>query len=212
MTGVEPEVSQRAGSETDRGPLGRIIGWLYVIGGGIGLAAAAALLLEKITSLEDTGYVPSCDISPILSCGSVMVTPQAEAFGFPNPIIGVAGFAVLVTVGMVLLTGFRPPRWFWLGLQLGTTFGVVFIHWLIYQSLYEIGALCPYCMVVWAVTIPIFWYTTLHNLERGHFSSGGAGTVGSALVRFHSVALVVWFLVIVVLILQRFWTYWSGLF
>ena len=45
------------------------------------------------------------------------------------------------------------------------TFGVVFVHWLIFQSLYVIGALCPYCMVVWAVTIPIFWYVTLHNLR-----------------------------------------------
>ena len=32
---------------------------------------------------------------------------------------------------------------------------MVFIHWLIFQSLYRIGALCPYCMVVWAVTIPL---------------------------------------------------------
>ena len=31
----------------------------------------------------------------------------------------------------------------------------VFMHWLIFQSLYRIGALCPYCMVVWAVTIPL---------------------------------------------------------
>ncbi|PRC62285.1 hypothetical protein C6A85_03910, partial [Mycobacterium sp. ITM-2017-0098] len=30
-----------------------------------------------------------------------------------------------------------------------------FVHWLIFQSLYRIGALCPYCMVVWAVTIPL---------------------------------------------------------
>ena len=25
-----------------------------------------------------------------------------------------------------------------------------------FKVLYEIGALCPYCMVVWAVTIPLF--------------------------------------------------------
>ena len=31
----------------------------------------------------------------------------------------------------------------------------MFVHWLIFQSLYRIGALCPYCMVVWAVTIPL---------------------------------------------------------
>ena len=31
----------------------------------------------------------------------------------------------------------------------------MFVHWLIFQSLYRIGALCPYCMVVWAVTISL---------------------------------------------------------
>lgn len=64
----------------------------------------------------------------------------------------------------------RPlRRWFWLGLQAGTTAAVVFIHWSIFQSLYRIDALCPYCMVVWVVTIPLFWYTTLHNLRAGDF-------------------------------------------
>ncbi len=41
------------------------------------------------------------------------------------------------------------------GLAAGTLLGTVFVHWLIFQSLYRIGALCPYCMVVWAVTIPL---------------------------------------------------------
>ncbi len=75
---------------------------------------------------------------------------------FPNPLLGIASFAVVTTLGVVLLTGAVLPRWVWLGLQAGVTFGVVFVHWLIYQSLYVIGALCPYCMVVWAVTIPLF--------------------------------------------------------
>ena len=118
--------------------------------------------------------------------------PQAEAFGFPNPLIGIASFAVVVTIGVVLLSGFAAPRWFWLGMQLGTTFGVVFVHWLIYQSLYQIGALCPYCMAVWVVTIPIFWYTTLHNLERGHLPTGGIHTPILGLVRFHTLVPVLW--------------------
>ena len=71
-----------------------------------------------------------------------MVTDQASAFGPPNPFIGIAGFSVFVTVGVALLSGARLAKWFWLGLQLGATFAVVFVHWLIDQSLYEIGKLC----------------------------------------------------------------------
>src|SRR3546814_12772147 len=92
-----------------------------------------------------------------------MSTEQAEVFGFPNPIIGVAGFAIVTTVGVALVAGARLQRWFWWGLQAGTTFGVVFIHWLMFQSLYRIDALCPYCMVVWAVINPQFCSTTHPN-------------------------------------------------
>jgi uncharacterized membrane protein len=185
-------------------PFARMLPWLLVIGGILGFAAAFVLTVERIELLKNPAYVPSCSISPILSCGSVMTKPQAEAFGFPNPLIGIAGFAVVVTIGVALLAGSRFPRWIWLGLQAGATFGVVFIHWLIYQSLYSIGALCPYCMVVWAVTIPIFWYVTLHNLKHQRWAR--------VLVENHAVVLTVWLLGIVGLILLRFWDYWISLF
>ena len=192
-------------------PSRRVV-WVLVVGGLIGLAAAFTLLVEKIALLKDPAYVPSCSINPILSCGSIMRTPQAEAFGFPNPILGVAGFAAVTTIGVALLAGATFRRWFWLGLQAGTVFGVTFIHWLIFQSLYRIGALCPYCMVVWVVTIPLFWYTTLHNLRAGHLSTPSRLR---AVVRnaeaYHGVVLTVWFLLVAGLIANRFWDYWSTL-
>ena len=202
---------------TDAAPAGRSAGegamrWLYAVCGAVGLVAAFTLLVEKIALLEDASYVPSCSINPILSCGSIMKTDQAEAFGFPNPIIGVAGFAVIATVGMAMFAGGAFRRWFWLGLQAGTTFGLVFVHWLIFQSLYRIDALCPYCMVVWAVTIPLFWYVTLRNLDA-IASPLAAGVRRSVTVvrNLHGVVLTVWFLLITAAILQRFWLYWSTL-
>ncbi|MPY77296.1 MAG: Vitamin K epoxide reductase [Actinophytocola sp.] len=193
----------RATPVTGESSLERVVRWLYLVGGGIGLLASFVLMVEKVALLEDASYVPTCSLNPVLSCGSVMTTPQAAAFGVPNPLLGIAGFAMLVTAGGALASGFRPPRWFWLALQAGTTFGVLFVHWLIWQSLYTIGALCPYCMVVWAVTIPLFWYTTLHNLSHR--------PVGALLARYHSFVLTLWFVVIIALIGVRFWDYWSTL-
>ncbi|GAB2752133.1 vitamin K epoxide reductase family protein [Salinifilum aidingensis] len=185
------------------------LGWLYVIGGAIGLVSSFALIIEKLHSLTNSDYVPSCSVNPIVSCGSVMDSSQAALFGFPNPLIGIAAFPVVVTTGVALLSGYTAPRWFWLGMQAGTTLALVFIHWLIWSTLYSIGALCPYCMVVWVVVIPTFWYTTLHNLRAGNF--GGGRAAGAVLARFHSLVLAVWFLVIVVLLLQRFWDFWITL-
>lgn len=197
-------------SALDRGP--RSLATLYAIAGSVGLAAAFTLLVEKIELLTDPTYVPSCSINPILSCGSVMRTEQAEAFGFPNPIIGVVGFAVILTVGMARLAGAEFQRWFWWGLQAGVTFAVVFVHWLIFQSLYRLDALCPYCMVVWVVTIPLFWYTTLHNVRACCSDRRGSDTtIARTLAEYHGVALTVWYLTIAALIAQRFWDYWSTL-
>ena len=182
---------------------------LLAIAGAVGFVAAFVLAVERIALLEDPDYVPTCSFNPILSCGSVMQTWQAEAFGFPNPLIGIAAFAVVTTVGVVLLTGASLPRWFWLGLDAGALFGVVFVHWLIVQSLYSIGALCPYCMVVWVVTIPIFWYVTVHNLQAGHLPA--PASLRRFVVRNRGLVLAAWYLVVAGLVLVRFWEYWASL-
>jgi uncharacterized membrane protein len=190
----------------------RRLALVLTIGGAVGLLASAVLLIEKIALLEDPDYIPTCSINPILSCGSVMTTAQAEAFGFPNPIIGIAGFAVVLTTGVVLLTGATLTRWYWLGIQAGVTFGVVFVHWLAFQSLYRIGALCPYCMVVWVVTIPLFLYVTLGNLRSGALPTPGPlrGAVRTV-DQYHGVVLTAWYLLIAGLITERFWYYWQTL-
>jgi uncharacterized membrane protein len=149
------------------GFLARATPWILTISGIVGTAAAFALILDRIALLKDPAFVPSCTISPLLPCGSVMTSPQAEVFGFPNALIGLVAFPIVTTVGVVALAGGSIPRWVWLGLQVGTVGGLVFVHWLIGQSLYAIGTLCPYCMIVWIVTITVFCYTTLHTPDGG---------------------------------------------
>ncbi|MFF0110093.1 vitamin K epoxide reductase family protein [Streptomyces hirsutus] len=213
MTVAAPATGARVPGSRGGEPVGRrLVAWVLTVGGAIGFLAAFTLTVEKIALLKDPSYSPSCSINPVLSCGSVMNTPQAEVFGFPNPLLGIAGFAVVTTVGVVLLTGAVLPRWLWWGLQAGVVCGLVFVHWLIFQSLYRIGALCPYCMIVWAVMIPVFWYTTLHAVTRGNLPVPGAvRRTASALARYHGVVLTCWYLAIAVLILERFWLYWTTL-
>lgn len=200
-------------SPTDPTPIrtGRL-GLLLVVAGTVGLIAAAVLLIEKIELIKDPDYVPTCSINPILSCGSVMNTGQAEAFGFPNPIIGIAGFTAVLTTGVAIHAGATFRRWYWLGLQTGVTFGIGFVHWLIFQSLYRIGALCPYCMAVWIVTIPTFVHVTLHNLRVGHLPTPARlDRAVSMLNNYAGVVITAWYLTITALIARRFWDYWQTL-
>jgi uncharacterized membrane protein len=136
----------------------------------------------------------------------VMVTPQASAFGFPNPLIGIVSFTIVVVTGVLAVAGVRLPRWYWVGLAAGTLLGVGFVHWLIFQSLYRIGALCPYCMVVWAVTIPLLVVVASIALQplRSHALARGVYQW-----RWSLTAL--WFTGLLLLILVRFWDYWSTL-
>lgn len=192
--------------------LKRTLPIIFVILGSIGVLASAILTVEKIHLLQNPALKLNCDINPIVACGSVINTDQASAFGFPNPFLGLIGFAVVVTTGMAILAGASFKRWFWLGLQAGTIFGVVFISWLQFQSIYRIGALCPYCMVVWAVMIPIFWYTTLYNLREGHIKLARKYLpISNFLQRHHGDVLVSWYLLVIGVILRHFWFYWSTL-
>ena len=182
-----------------------------VVGGLIGFLASAVLLIERIKLAEDSSYVPTCSINPVLSCGNVMESAQAALLGFPNPVIGVAAFPVVITTGVALLAGARLARWYWRGLQGGVTLAFAFICWLVVQSLYRIGALCPYCMVVWAVVIPLFWYVTARNAAAGVLGVDRHGRLADGLRDWRGPLVFGTFLLVGLLVLERFWSYWSSL-
>jgi len=179
--------------------------WL-LIGGVLGLAASLTLTVEKIALLIDPAYVPTCSLNPVLACGSVMVSWQASVFGFPNPLIGIVAFTVVTVTGVISVGGVRLPRWYWSGLAMGSLLGTIFVHWLIFQSLYRIGALCPYCMVVWSVTIPTFVVATAITLRPL-----GAHPAARLLYQWRWSLVTFWFVGVVLLALVRFWDYWSTL-
>ena len=202
-------------SATDTRPgygAGRRFAWFLLVTGGVGFLAAFDLTVEKIALLKDPAYELSCNINPLLSCGSIVTTWQAELFGFPNPLLGIAGFTVVITTAMALLAGATFRRWYWIGLNVGSALAVVLIGWLIYQSLYAIGALCPYCMVVWAVTIPIFLYVSRLNLQHAHPPPDSVRAIlYDRYVNNTAWLVLLSYLVIAALIAIRFWDFWSTL-
>ena len=180
--------------------------WIFVVGGIIGIFASIELIIQKIAVLSDPDFVPNCDINPILSCGSVISTEQASLFGFPNPVLGVIGFTIVIMFGALLFTGVELPRLMWLGLNFGALAGMVFVIWLVSQSLYAIGALCPWCMVVWAVTIPIFWQVTTDNLASKRLSLGSG--LSEIIVTLKWILIAGSYLVIMALIFVRWQDFW----
>ncbi|MEI6742044.1 MAG: vitamin K epoxide reductase family protein [bacterium] len=186
---------------------------VLVLASSIGLAASFILTLEKFSLLKNPVTVLSCDLNPVVSCGSVIQSKQAEAFGFANPLIGLIGFAVIITIGMGILAGAKYKRWFWLGLESGAVLGVLFSHWLVYQSIFVIQALCPFCIVVWAVVIALLVLVTRFNLQEGNIKPPQVlKGLSRLLVSYPWIVIGSWYLIIALLILNQFWYYWKTLF
>jgi uncharacterized membrane protein len=190
----------------------KILPWLLLIGGLVATFASVMLSIEVFNRLKDPSFVPVCNLNPILSCTSVADSNQAHAFGFPNYFLGIAGYAAVAAIGAALLAGGKFKRWFWQALVAGLGFSIVFLTWLQFQTLYRIGALCIFCMIVWVATMPMFWYTLLHALREKYIRTPGRlSGVAAFAQRHHGDILLLWYLLIIVLVLKRFWYYWQTL-
>jgi uncharacterized membrane protein len=181
-------------------------GWalLLVVGSAIGFLASMILTIDRFRLLTNPETVLVCDISPFVACGPVMQSGAGALFGFPNPLLGVAGFALAGTTGMVLLAGARLARWYLACFEIGCLLAVIFLTWLQSQTLYVIGALCIWCMCVWAVTIPIFVVTTARTLSAGVFGDG-LRRVGRVIGSWQGAIIAIWCLVILTAIALRFY-------
>lgn len=191
--------------------LQKTLPYILVIGGVIGYICAFIIMFDKIKILNNPHYIPSCNFNPIISCGNVMQSKQANAFGFPNPLIGLGAYPAIAIVGIAMLAGARFKRWFWLGLEAGLAMGLAFAYWLFYESVYRIHALCPYCLGLDAVTIPMFWYLTLYCIDQRHIRlpKGKAQRAYAWIRQHHLDILVAWFVIIIALVLKHFWYYYG---
>ena len=168
---------------------------LALVTGVLGAFSALELMLDHIRILSDPNFVPACDINPLIGCGIFLESWQAKVFGLPNPVLGLLAFPVVLVTGALLAGRVRLPRWYWRGLLAGATFGIGFVTWLQYQAITQIGALCPYCLVVWAVMIPFFVHTVAATLENGALPAGAG--LRRFVTRNAWLITVLWYLLVV---------------
>ena len=100
-------------------------------------------------------------------------------------------------------------KWFWWCFQAGTLFGALFITWLQYSSIYSIQKLCIYCMIVWLVTVPIFWTTLSYNLREKNFKINGS--LGKFLAENPGKLIALHYILVVAVILFHFSDYFYSL-
>jgi len=140
-----------------------------IVTGAVGWWAAFSLTLDKIAVLKHPDAVLDCNISVLVQCGKNLGSWQGSVLGFPNPIIGLAAWIAPFIVGVSLLAGARFARWYWILFNLGVAGAQLFVIWLIHESIFDLGTLCPWCMLTWSMVIPLFFTVTVRNAAAGVF-------------------------------------------
>ncbi|PID32374.1 Vitamin K epoxide reductase [Candidatus Saccharibacteria bacterium] len=209
---VSGSAAKQGKGQAARGIGVRNFALVLVVTGVVGMFASFVLTMDKMHTLQNPDYNPACNINPVISCGSVMKSAQAEVFGIPNSLLGFAGFAMVVSTGMSLLAGARMAAWFWRAWMVGMAVGLGGLLYLYVQSVFVLQTLCLYCMATWVILVPLIWYSFQWVLSEGHLklprSSDGA-------VRFiqreHLSIMIAVYLLAVVTVVWRFWYYFKTL-
>ena len=138
----------------------------------LGLVASLVLSIDAIALAKDPSADLSCNITDTISCAKVGLTWQANLLGFPNAFLGLIAEPVVITLAVAALGGVRFPRWFMLAAQVVYSIGLAFAYWLFYQAYFEIGALCPWCLLITVTTTLVFASMTRVNILEGNLGAG----------------------------------------
>ena len=143
--------------------------WIFasmLVGALLSLTAAFVLSVEAFEIAKNPDAKLSCSINLVLNCATVAAHPSSTFLGFPNPFLGLMTEPIVITVAIAGLAGVRFPRWFMATAQVFYTAGLLFALTLMYISMFIIGALCPWCLLVTLTTILVWFAITRYNLRE----------------------------------------------
>ncbi len=145
--------------------------WIFtsMLVGAIGsLIAAFVLSVEALELAKNPDAVLSCSVNAVINCATVAKTWQANLLGFPNSFFGMIAEPIVITVAIAGLAGVKFPRFFMFVAQMFYTFGLLFAFWLFYESFFVIQALCPWCLLVTATTLFVWFAMTRYNIRENN--------------------------------------------
>ena len=168
----------------------------------LSLVASFVLAYDAVVLAGNPDAELACSINAIFDCAKVGLTPQANVFGFPNAFLGLIAEPVVMTIAVASLWRVRFPKWFMFAANAIYLLGVIFAYWLLFQSTFVIGALCPWCITVTLATTFVFFSMTHWNMLEGNFYV--SPETGEKLRRFArggwlTIILMVWLVLVVLL-------------
>jgi uncharacterized membrane protein len=173
----------------------------------VALVAAFTLTLEKIEKLQNPNAVLSCSINLVLNCSTVMETPQSHVFGFPNMLIGMMAYPVLICVAVAGIGLAKFSRRFMIAANVGILLGALFSYWLFFTSVYVIQVLCPWCLAVTFSTTLILASFTHITLRSNTFKLSKVRDVkvqAFLAAGYDKLIIFAWLVLLVALVFSKF--------
>lgn len=171
------------------------------IGAGLGLLASFLETLEYQILLKNAHTALACNLNSVFSCSPVLQAWQSKVFGFPNSMMCMVFFTLLLGIGLNGLGGV-VSKWLRLFGQGFALFFLCFGSWFLEQSVFSIRALCILCVFCFAGLLAINFSLLRLNVDDLPFRK----TLKSAIA--HGADLFAWLayaLIIAGVMIVKFW-------
>jgi uncharacterized membrane protein len=180
---------------------------IMLIAGLAALAAAFILTVDKLRLYENPELVLECSVNLVLNCSAVMETWQSHIFGFPNMLLGLMAFPLMILTAVFGLARTALPRWYWRTATVGFFAALIFSYWLFFQSVYAIEILCPWCLTVTTSMTLVFASVLHYDLKENIFAF--RKKLNNRIQRFlrggyHQAIVIGWLVLMVVLVILKF--------
>ena len=138
-------------------PLGnqKLLYGILTIGATVGFLASFLQMLEKITLLKNAHSILTCNLNSVFNCSNILNAHQSSVFGFPNSLLCISFFAIMLSSGLIGWLGGIVPRIVRFAYQAMALFFVGFGFWYFWQSIFNIGSLCIYCLFCYTGVLAI---------------------------------------------------------
>jgi uncharacterized membrane protein len=138
--------------------------WLQLTTLALSLVGFGVGIYVTIVHYQPTALV--CSSNSLVDCAAVLTSPESVIFGIPVAEFGLAFFAFMIAIN-------TPWAWrsgrreIYLARLAGIIVGMVFVLYLIYVELIEIGKICLWCTSVHATTFLLFVFIVFNASMRG---------------------------------------------
>lgn len=142
-------------------------------------------LLDKLELLKNSHAVLSCNLNSVFSCSNILNAAQSSIFGFPNSLMCLILFTVMLIAGLVGLGKTSIARGLRFVFQFLAFFMMSFGLWYLWESIFRVSALCIFCVFCFGgvLLINFAWFrlnykdyplNKRHSTQLSQFTARGA--------------------------------------